>query len=201
MSFEIKDTKTKHYNHVVEIGAGDSYSSMGLSMLEKADKVTLYEPNRLLFNDLVRVKEGRPTLTVHPWAVGMVGMENAPLIHLGYASYLWGAPSFVKLSIEENGEDWLNPLVKTVRLAGMEEVDDGKIDYLILTNNGCELPVLQSMKSRPEVVHTKHFIHNEAQGKQAGVVCQWLHGQGYRAHVLETNQYQTFHHLVWQFTN
>lgn len=192
-------SETKHYNHVVEIGAGDSYSSLGLSMLKSSEKVTLYEPNRLLYANLAKTMEGRPFLTVHPWAVARVGMEATPLVYLGYASYLLGAPSFVKLSIEENGEDWLYPLTKNVRLVSMEEIDSGDIDYLILTNNGCELPVLQSMKSRPEIIHTKHFIHNHVQGGQSGLICNWLHERGYRAQVLETNRYQTFHHLVWQF--
>ena len=195
------ETEHHRYKHVVEIGAGDSYSSLGLSMLESADKVTLYEPNRLLCADLMKVAEGRSTLTVHPWAVMKVSMEATPLIHLGYASYLWGAPSFIKLSIEENGEDCLFHLAKNVRLVGMEEIDDGDIDYLILTNNGGELSVLQSMKSHPKIIHTKHYIHNHAQGHQSGLICEWLHQNGYRAQVLETNRYSTFHHLVWQSTS
>mgnify|MGYP001560938740 FL=1 len=189
---------SERYKHVVEIGAGDSMCSQALMLLKGADRVTLYEPNTILCADLKRVAIGRKTVTVVESAVdGTSG--TAPLIHLGYASYLLGAPSFVKLSIENDGEKWLSPLVKEVKLVRMGEIDSGDIDHLILTNNGCEMAVLCGMKSRPGVIQTKHYIHNEAQGKQSGLVCNWLHEHGYRAQVKAVNRYQTHYHLMWSF--
>lgn len=190
---------SERYKHVVEIGAGDSMCSQALMLLGRADKVTLYEPNSILCADLKKVATERRAVTVVEAAVdGTSG--TAPLIHLGYASYLLGVPSFVKLSIENDGEKWLSLLVKEVKLVSIGEIDSGDIDHLILTNNGCEMAVLCGMKSQPIIVQTKHYLHNEAQGKQTGLVCNWLHEHGYCARVKATNRYSTHYHLEWRKT-
>lgn len=185
------------YRHVVEIGAGDRFSSQGWSWATHADKVTLYEPNTLLWGDLMRATAGMSNVQVQCQAVaGQTGVSQ--LIHLGYASYLAGHPSFLNLMIEPDGEQWYRSLMRGVVVAGIGDVDKGDWDYLILTNNGGEMAVLNGMRSRPKVIRTKHYMHN---GKQVGynqMMFNWLQGNGYGGQVLETNEHNTFYHLEWR---
>lgn len=190
----------KRYKHVMELGAGDSYSSLGLALYKQSDRVTLYEPNQLLFADLKRAIEGAPNVTIHPFAVHHTSGE-ALLYYFGYASFLEGNPSFMALA-EPEGIDrtfWL-PLARKVSTVTMDEVESevGEIDCLILTVNGSELPILQNMKSRPEVLFSKHYVHNGLQGAETGRVCRLLTEYGYVARVIQSNDFQTFFYLEWR---
>lgn len=192
----------QRYRHVVEIGAGDSYSSQCLSWATHADKVTLYEPNTLLWADLNRAAAGLPNVEVSRLAVGNA-TGIAQLVHMGYASYLIGAPSFLNLGVREkhpelNVEAWMRPLARGVVATSAAQVDKGDWDYLVLTNNGAEILVLDKMKSRPEVIRTKHYMHNKDQCLYAKTMFNWLYANKYKARVLETNTYNTFYHLEWQ---
>jgi hypothetical protein len=183
--------------HVMEVGAGDGHSSLGLPWATHADKVSLYEPNQLLWADLNRAAAGMNHVTVHPCAVSNT-TGIAQLVHLGYASYLAGAPSFLRTSIEDEGEQWFKPLMRGVVVADMKEVDRaGDVDMLVLTPNGVELEILSAMVSRPKVIYTKHYMHNAEQCVHNQRVFGWLEAEDYRAVVVETNMHNTFYHLSW----
>lgn len=186
------------YRHVVEIGVGDSESTQCGALCSHADRVTLYEPNRLLWADLMRASAGIPNIEcVHAAVTAHGGPQH--LYHFGYASFLEGAPAFLPLA-EPEGMDvaFWEPLKRTVPTMAITDVDAaGDIDYLVLTCNGGELPVLQGLKSRPRVIRTKHYMHNAAQIAEANRVFAQLGGMGYRGTVIETNQHNTFFHVGW----
>lgn len=180
------------YQHVVEIGAGDSHSSEGLRWTTHAERVTLYEPHPLLWADLNRAAAGFPNVSVVNEAVTS---HFDPLYLMGYASFLRGNPSFLATSVEPNGMAYWDPLAREVACQKVDRVDYGGIDYLILTNNGGELDVLKGLVSRPKVIQTKHYLHNPAQWAVAHEVWGWLLRHGYASKTLARNQHGTFYHL------
>ncbi len=182
------------YRHVVEIGAGDSRSSEGLSWCTHADLVTLYEPHPVLWADLARAAVGLGNVSVVKEAVTS---HFDPLYLMGYASYLKGNPSFLVTSVEPDGEKWWEPLAHEVACQKVDRVDFGTIDYLILTNNGGEMDVLRGLVSRPKRIDTKHMCHNTRQGEEFAKVCDWMWRQGYVGRRLSQNLHGTLQHVCW----
>ncbi len=184
------------YENVVEIGAGDSYSSEGLSMFLRgeAERVTLYEPNALLCADLRRAAEGLEGVSIREEAVTS---HFDDLFYFGYASFLRGNPSFLATSIEPEGVKWWEPLAREVACQKVDRVDYGCIDYLILTNSGGEMDVLKGLVSRPRVIVTKHMTHNRAQGEEFNKVCTWMAKHSYIGHRLSVNRHMTLNHVGW----
>lgn len=187
---------TKIYKHILEIGAGDMGSSLGLCWHNRADKITLYEPNVILYHSLSDATSGLLNVKVFNQAVSDVNEEHL-LVYLGYASYLLGTASFVKLSIDEEGEKWLIPLTRVVKTVSIRDIDLGDVEVLILTSNGCDFSILTSMISRPRIVFTKHYVHNRVQADEATKVCNWLVRHGYRSYIIDSNQYETFLSIKW----
>src|SRR5688500_801421 len=93
--------------HAVEIGAGDRYSSQLLELVKHIDHIQLIEPNMTLACDLgdaVR-ERGLTNVLVRGGVVG-AARGSAELIHMGYASYVRGAPSFLRLGCEDDCEEY-----------------------------------------------------------------------------------------------
>ncbi len=189
----------KRYCHVVEIGAGDRFSTEGLSWCTHAEQVTLIEPHKLLWSDLNRAAAGLPNVRVHYMAVTAVPGAVASLYHMGYASFLKGSPSFLSLSVEPEGLAFWEPLLRPVPYVYMGEFDlKGDIDYLILTTGGGEASILEAMHSRPEVIRTKHYLHNAAQWADADATFAWMMANRYGGRVVETVPHGTFIAVEWR---
>ncbi len=185
------------YDHIVEIGAGDSHVSRGLRLarLGAARHVTLYEPNPILRADLEAACVEVSIVSVRPEAVTPV---FAPLYLLGYASFLHGAASFLGTSVEPGYERWWGKLALEVPCTKVDRMDGGGIDYLILTMGGGEIAVLERLLSRPSVIETAHYVHNAAQVADAQAAWGWLQRNGYTGEVIETNQHRTFNRILWR---
>ncbi len=185
------------YKHVVEIGAGDSVSSQGLAASPYADKVTLYEPNRILWTDLARAALSMSNVKVINAAVWSP-TPTTLLYHLGYASFVHGAPSFLATSVEPGYEEWWAQLGKTVPAVSVSDAISSDTDCLVLTANGAELLILQQMLARPSLIRIKHYCHTAPQYDERNKVWGWLQGQGYGGGILESNQHATFFHTEWK---
>lgn len=185
------------YKHVVEIGAGDSYSTEGLRWATHADKVTLFEPNIILRKELQHAAQGLSNVIVRGEAVTAMG-GKWDLVHLGYASYLADYPSFFNTSIEEEGRPFLKPLMRLVDLVDSDTAVPSDADVLYLTCNGVERLVLLGMSNRPKTIYTKHYLHNAKQWTEAQQVMEWMRRNGYLGVTLETNQHNTFYSLRWE---
>ncbi len=184
------------YEHVVEIGAGDSYSSQGWPLSVHAAKVTLWEPNSILCADLRAETRIVDNVIVREAAVCSVGGQF-PLYHLGYASYLAGQPSFFATSIEPEGEVFLAPLHRVVETVAVGQAVTKDVDYLILTVGGGEHRLLRAMTARPKTVETKHYCHRPEQWAEAQKVFEWMSHNGYEGRELARNQHSTFIHARW----
>ena len=184
------------YDHVVEIGAGDGASSEGLRYCTHARQVTLYEPNPLLWTDLARAAAGLRNVTVRPEAVSDIG-GTYPFYHLGYASYLAGDPSFYATSIDAGSDEVLRPLLRPVPVVTVNQAVPEDVDHLILTIGGGEERLLRAMTARPQVIQTKHYLHNARQWHEARSAWDVLQRRGYVARQTATNQHATFMALHW----
>lgn len=184
------------YRHVVEIGAGDSFSSEGLRWGTHT-KVTLFEPHPLLWADLNRAAAGLDNVTVHRAAVSDIGGQH-PLVHLGYASYLAGEPSFFSTSIEPEGEAMLAPLRRAVEVVTVNQVVTPEVDLLVLTANGSEARILRAMMARPKAVQTKQMCHAPRHWEEFAKVCDWAQSSGYVGRRLSTCLHDTLQHIEWR---
>ncbi len=187
---------TTRLHHVVEIGAGDAASS-ALSWCTHAERVTLWEPNRLLWADLMRGAQGLPNVTVRPEAVSDMGGTGL-LYHLGLASYLAGEPSFFATSIEPEGVAFLKPLAREVPVVTVNQAVTRDVDLLILTIGGGEGRLLRAMSARPAVIETKHYCHRPEHWAVAQEVFNWMHVERYVGHALARNEHATFLHVRWE---
>lgn len=189
----------RRYRHVVEIGAGDSHSSEGLSWCTHAELVTLFEPHPVLCADLRSAAQGLPNVSVRPEAVSDVG-GNWPLVHLGYASYLLGYPSFYGSSIEDTAEvpQLLSPISLLVPVVTTNAAVPEDCDLLILTCGGAEHRILNTMEARPQVIQTKHYCHNARHWEEAAKLDHWLLHHGYTGAVTARNQHSTFMAVTWR---
>ncbi len=185
------------YRHIVEIGAGDSYSSTAWPLSTHADKVTLFEPHVLLWADLARATSGLSHITVRRAAVSDVGGQRA-LVHLGYASYLAGEPSFYATSIEPEGERLLLPLVRAVETVTVNQAVTPDVDLLILTANGSEARILRALTARPKTIHTKHMCHAQRHWEEFAKTCTWMQANRYVGRRLSTCLHDTLQHVEWR---
>lgn len=185
--------------HAVEVGAGDAQSSR-LLPYAFIERVTLIEPNTILATSLAEAAQVYRNVLVYPVAAGRE-QGQADLIHMGYGSFIKGAPAFLPLGCEPNCEDFWAPLTKSVPVMTLAEVEQerGPIDLLVLTANGYELLVVAGMTSRPICIRTAFYIHNERQGTWAHQLMRWLDGNGYRAHqLLERNEHGTYQYIDYR---
>lgn len=186
----------REFKCLVEIGAGDAESSMALPLAARAERLELFEPNPILFRSLYEATVGMNGVQTYRAAVGP-DKGNGQLCCLGYASYLVGAPSFFATSIEPEGESFMRPLYLPVEVVAAVQAIPEECDLLILTPNGIELPILQSMTARPEKILTKHYCHTAGQFEQAREIQQWFHSNGYGAHLLDRNTHGTYTAMYW----
>lgn len=211
------------YKHVVEIGAGDRASSdvlkMPLEQLQQIGRITLYEPNAILYGDLIKAKDiiQRRDTSGYKWpqpewpfyspiqirnvAVIDAGFERVDLYHMGYASWVCGTPVFLPLSVEPEGLTFWEDLARPVRTIEPRSAVEKDVDLLILTANGSELTILSAMTARPQVIRTKHYCHCQAHWREAHKVFSWFREHGYRGQQLDRNQHGTFVSISWEKTS
>lgn len=187
----------KKYNLGVEIGCGDRYSSELINRGEEFCSIKLIEPNPILYRDIASAPNPYENISVGNFAITKECREEDMYL-FGYCTFMESANSFLQLSIEENGlRNWAL-LKKKVRCFAMDFLDKGGIDYLILTNNGCELDVLNFMVSRPEIIRTKYYCHNQKHWQYYNQVTAWMDKNGYIGRVTEMSQYGTFLNLQFE---
>ena len=185
--------------HAVEVGAGDAESSQLLPNVPVIDRVTLIEPNTILARSLIAATQSHRHVLVYPAAAG-VQEGWAPLVHMGYGSFIKGAPAFLPLGCEADCETYWAPLTSVVPVMTLAEVEKerGPIDWLVLTCNGSECAALATLTSCPKLIHTKAYLHNPRHFAAYNDLMGWLVYCGYRAsELLETNQHQTYAHTRW----
>lgn len=188
----------KKYHKGVEVGAGDSYSSQLLKRKDEFEFLWLIEPNNILFEDLskslghFKIKQDRVYLMN---AAASNSSENKELFNFGYCSYVEGNESFIKMSCEPEAETFWKPLKTKTHCFKFGDIDEGDIDYLVLTCNGGEMDVLNQMKSRPEIITTKFYCHNGHHWAYYNQIARWMRQNNYGGNVLEKSMYDTYFHL------
>lgn len=180
------------FNYAVEVGAGDASSSFLLKNYNKFNKILLIEPNGLFLKDLDNyiLKNGIKA-DLKNIAISNVNEENL-FFNFAYASFLKDKPSFLKLSCEDNAQDYWLPLASNCKCVSFDLIDDGQIDYLVLTSNGSEFDVLSKMISRPKVIKTKYYCHNSKHWLYYNSVTEWMRKNNYNYNIVNTNQHNTY---------
>lgn len=184
----------KKYKLGVEIGAGDRYSSELIGRYEEFDQIRLIEPNAVLYHDLATAPNPHDNIITGNFAIsdfdGKVG-----LYHFGYCSFIFASHSFLELSCEQGAWTFWEPMCSDVKCTKMSKIDNGEIDYLILTCQGSEMFVLNDMISRPKIIRTKYYCHNAKHWAYYNQISNWMNINNYTARLLEINQHSTFLHL------
>ncbi len=160
--------------------------------------VTLKESistNQILYKDLELSSQGLSNVTVHDCALSD-STYVGNLFLLGYSSYLEGAQSFIRLSVEKGSDQvfWA-PLGHGVCVYDTKTMDPGDIDLLVLTANGSELKILSRLVSRPICIRVKYYCHNQKHWDYYNQVTAWMINNGYVVKTLETNLHNTYYHL------
>jgi len=183
------------FNYGVEVGSGDSFSSILYKNTGLYKSILLIEPNKLLFKDL---KEKIVENNVHAnlLNVGISSISNEiDFFNFGYCSFLRGYPSFLKLSCEEDAENFWQMRSESCNCINFSIIDNGNIDYLVLTCNGAELDVLNNMTSRPKIIKTKYYCHNHLQVYFYNEISKWMRLNSYSGKLIKTNRYKTYHEI------
>ena len=198
----------KTFKNAVEIGAGDSHSSI-LLRFPDAERITLYEPNESLLDDLSNfmwadweMGERRRYEHVKVLPLAIIGSSMdvglaACLVKMGYASFLTKYPSFMNLSLEGESDECWGPLKEIVPCLRIDQIDDGSIDFLVLTIGGGEHLILKRLVSRPKIILTKYYCHNAAHWEQANKISAWMLENNYSYEVLQRNEHGTFWFIRW----
>ena len=184
----------KKHKVAMEIGCGDRYSSLLVNRYEEFDKIYLIEPNNRLFKDIASAANPWENITVGNFAIGPE-KKVSTFYDFGYASFLEEADSFLKLSCEENAVDFWKLFAYPKHVMTMDTVDLGDIDYLVLTNQGSEMFVLDKMVSRPSTIITKYYCHNAKHWEHYNKVTAWMAKNGYAGKLLDRNEHGTYLHI------
>ena len=193
MNFKNQSGNNKIYNHIVEIGSGDEFSSEAIKLYDLANKITIFEPNKILFNSISNFAKKYNNIEVNEIAIS----SSEYLYNLGYASFMEGTDSFIATAIEGNGFQYLQTVRTKVKSKNIFEVDKGDIDYLILNITGGEIEILKKIISKPKVIITKSYCHTENQLKNFEFLMQLLLKSEYKPTLINGNQTRTFFHLQW----
>lgn len=178
----------------MEIGAGDRYSSELLGRFAEFDEIRLIEPNKILYHDLATAPNPHDNIITANFAISYLNVDQY-LFNFGYCSFLAAASSFLTNSCEDDAYKFWEPLRSTVKCERMDKIDNGEIDYLVLTCHGSETFVLDYMISRPKIIRTKYYCHNAEHWEYYNNITAWMGKNGYTGHLLERNQHGTFMHI------
>jgi hypothetical protein len=185
----------KKFKRAMEIGCGDRNSSELLHRTTEFDNIYLIEPNKILYHDVMNFVAPYENVAVGNFAIGKEnGSER--FYHFGYCSFLESSNSFLKTSCEPEALCyWVSYVNRNVETRTMSSIDLGDIDYLILTNQGSEMFVLDDMISRPQVIRTKYYCHNAKHWEYYNKVTAWMQQNGYQGNLLDRNEHGTFLHI------
>lgn len=187
----------KKYKLGMEIGCGDRYSSLLVNRYEEFDKIYLIEPNNRLFKDMASAANPWENIVVGNFAIGPE-KKFSTFYDFGYASFLEESDSFLKLSCEDNALDFWKIFAYHKNVLTMDSVDLGDIDYLVLTNQGSEIFVLDKMVSRPSIIITKYYCHNAKHWEHYNKVTTWMAKNGYVGKLLDRNEHGTYLHIEFK---
>lgn len=186
---------------IVEIGAGDYRSCYIKDIIRNGDEAIIFEPNCFFYKDLVLSFRNMKNVVVYNFALAEHDKGDI-FYNYGYFSFLKGAYSFTQLQVDGNGnmcspEPWIKELSTFVPTVRMDQVDDGNIDFLNLTNVGSEMSVLSNMKSRPNIIRTIYYCHNHYQSNYYGRISSWMMENGYRASNIQKNSVATYFEVMF----
>lgn len=146
-----------------ECGVGPLSISAAPSVYESglAERLLLVEPNPILF---AQAKERMPKADIKQVAIGSE-IGKLPLRLNGGSSHLKGTWAPTPSPDEE----------VLVDVVTFDLLDDGKIDCMVLDNEGQEWAVLSKMRSRPLILSVELWRGHPHMGEIEG----WLSASGY----------------------
>lgn len=183
-------------NNIIEIGAGDYSSCYSVRFLRNRIPITLFEPNILLYNDLV----DKMPADVNIYNKAISTHSNGDLFYnYGYAGWIKGAKCFANTHMNHDGkiedyEIWLKPLATTVPTLAANELSNiiTLNTYLSINCNGAELWILESLKALPKIIRVCYYCHNSFQWSLANNITNWLTKNKYNGFIINKNEQSTY---------
>ena len=175
------------FKNAFEIGAGDSSSCILGRLSNQIENIFLFEPNPILRADLIKTYNNTSNIIISGNAIGPEDKVE-DFYNFGYASFLKGADSFVKLSYDYDAEFYLKQLISKVIVVTIDKIDNGNIDLLLINCNGSEMFVLDKLVSRPLIINTKYYVHNAKQWNHYNKITAWMEKNKYKIKEYTTNE-------------
>lgn len=172
----------KHIRTIYEIGAGAEFTCQSRPFWDSpATTVVLFEPNPILYADLVRKTCGLSNVTVHNVAIYN---ENrlGYLVSAGVLSYLPEVASPINTIFRGKLTPMLDPFKVVVNRMTFDTFDPGDIELLYLGMEGAEHTVFPYLRSRPHlIILNNHFANDYGYAfPYFEVIHEWCKANGYQ---------------------
>lgn len=183
-----------------EIGCGD-WRSCEIKNYN-VDNIYLFEPNIIFYQDIVKNTINNDKVRSFNCAVSDKDYIGT-FYNYGYTSFLKGSDSFVNLwSWDALGkippsdpEVFYKDLTTNVVVLNSSQLDKN-INFLVLTNNGCEYKVLQNLEFRPKYIQVKYYLHTHKQMAYYNLISNWMNQNQYKSIVLDKARFDTYFNLL-----
>lgn len=169
---------------VFEVGAGDLFTCKSRPLWDApGTRVTLFEPNPLLYASLLRQIWSFPNVTLHHVAISDTNGLGR-LVLAGLVSYLQDVPSHLNTIFRGKLTQMLAPFTVPVNVMTFDAFDPGDIDILFLGMEGSEHTLFPHLSSRPHIiVLNNHFANDYGYAfPHWEVVQDWCVANGYDIH-------------------
>lgn len=135
--------------HVAEVGVYLPETSNILGFIHDGCRADLIEPDPNCITLIQEKFKDFPNVTLHPFAVydRRVTLELYRTNASTFVASLPSSPALINDQYKPNKDDLFHAEARL-----MSDLDDGTIDLLSIDTEGCEWYVLQTLKSRPNVI-------------------------------------------------
>lgn len=137
-----------------------------------------FEPNILFFRDLQINFKNYNNIKLYNNAI----YNENKIVNFyldGFGSFIDGVFSYIKFSLKDKTELFLDSYKIKINTYKISEFDNGDIDFLSLNCEGCEWYVLESLISRPKIIRINYITESGYSNPFMGNIINWLKENNY----------------------
>jgi FkbM family methyltransferase len=138
---------------IFEIGVGEYVQCRTLQYINTEVECYLFEPNPISFKQIEENLGKYSNFKLFNYAVGSENKIGYLYIARG-SSFLEGAKS-PEIAFDPNSENRLEKV--QIEIKDIRNIDDGKIDILLLDTEGTEFDIIKNLISRPKEISVEMY--------------------------------------------